>query len=230
LIVNADDFGMSAGVDRGIVEAHERGIVTSASLMVRWPHAAAAASYAREHPELSVGLHIDLGEWMVEGESWVPLYEVVVSGNGSAVETEAARQLDQFRRLMGRDPTHLDSHQHVHRDDPARGPVESLAAELGVPLRGCGDGVAYRGDFYGQGDMGRPYPEGVSVGNLVRILESLSPGITELCCHPGFDDGLNTMYCGERAHEVETLTDPAIRQALEAQSVHLISFLDISRE
>jgi predicted glycoside hydrolase/deacetylase ChbG (UPF0249 family) len=54
-IVNADDFGQSAGINRGIVEAHQRGIVTSASLMVRW-HAAseAAAAYARAHPRLSV--------------------------------------------------------------------------------------------------------------------------------------------------------------------------------
>ena len=50
LIVNADDFGLSAGVNRGIVEAHERGIVTSASLMVRRPAAREAADYARTHP------------------------------------------------------------------------------------------------------------------------------------------------------------------------------------
>src|SRR5688572_28379081 len=75
LIVNADDFGFSPGVNRGIAEAHERGIVTSASLMVRWPAAAAAASYARARPELSVGLHLDLGEWVLRDGAWVPLYE-----------------------------------------------------------------------------------------------------------------------------------------------------------
>ena len=63
LIVNADDFGQSPGVNRGVIAAHERGVVTSTSLMVRWPSAAAAAAYAREHPALSVGLHVDLGEW-----------------------------------------------------------------------------------------------------------------------------------------------------------------------
>jgi predicted glycoside hydrolase/deacetylase ChbG (UPF0249 family) len=50
LIVNADDFGQSAGVNRGVIEAHENGIVTSASLMVRWPDAADAARYARPAP------------------------------------------------------------------------------------------------------------------------------------------------------------------------------------
>ncbi|MGA2658858.1 MAG: ChbG/HpnK family deacetylase, partial [Verrucomicrobiota bacterium] len=53
LIVNADDFGLDPGVNRGIIKSHEYGIVTSASLMVRWPAAAEAAAYAREHPELS---------------------------------------------------------------------------------------------------------------------------------------------------------------------------------
>src|SRR5436190_23980393 len=62
VIVNADDFGQSAGINRGIIEAHERGIVTSASLMVRWPAAPAAAAYACAHRGLSVGLHVDLGE------------------------------------------------------------------------------------------------------------------------------------------------------------------------
>ena len=62
LIVNADDFGQSHGVNRGIMQAHRRGIVTSASLMVRWLAASEAAAYAREHPSLSLGLHVDLGE------------------------------------------------------------------------------------------------------------------------------------------------------------------------
>ena len=52
LIVNADDFGQTAGVNRGVIEAHDRGIVTSASLMVRWPAAAEAASFARARPAL----------------------------------------------------------------------------------------------------------------------------------------------------------------------------------
>ena len=61
LIVNADDFGLSAGVNRGIVEAYDNGIVTSASLMVHKPAAAQAAALARSRPSLGLGLHIDIG-------------------------------------------------------------------------------------------------------------------------------------------------------------------------
>ena len=54
LVVNADDLGYSRGINRGVFEAHERGIVTSASLMVRRPAAEEAATESRSHPELGV--------------------------------------------------------------------------------------------------------------------------------------------------------------------------------
>src|SRR5262249_29615980 len=103
LIVNADDFGQSAGVTRGILEAHDRGIVTSTSLMVRWPAAAEAAAAAKSRPRLSVGLHVDLGEWALHDVEWVPVYEVVPMGDSAAVAVEIDRQLDEFRRLTGRE-------------------------------------------------------------------------------------------------------------------------------
>ena len=108
LIVNADDFGQSHSVNWGIIEAHERGIVTSASLMVRWPAAAEAAVYSRQHPNLSLGLHVDFGEWAYRSEHWVPLYEVVPINDTTAVADEVSRQLTTFRRLVGKDPTHID--------------------------------------------------------------------------------------------------------------------------
>src|SRR5438128_1512986 len=99
LIVNADDFGQSPGVNRGIMRAHEQGIVTSASLMVRWPAAAEAAAYPRTRTGLSLGLHVDLGEWVCRGGTWVALYEVVPAADEARVAEEVARQLDSFRRL-----------------------------------------------------------------------------------------------------------------------------------
>src|SRR4051812_9848181 len=112
LIVNADDFGLSAGINRGIIEAHERGIVTSTSLMVRGAAAGEAAQYALAHPELSVGLHVDLCEWAHRGGEWLRLYEVVPFDDAAAVAREVARQLDAFRAHIGHSPTHVDSHQH----------------------------------------------------------------------------------------------------------------------
>src|SRR5438552_1298467 len=90
LIVNADDFGLSVGVNRGIIRAHEEGIVTSASLMVRWPAAAEAAAYARTAARLGVGLHVDLAEWVYQAQEWVLRYQVVPADE---------EQLDSVYRL-----------------------------------------------------------------------------------------------------------------------------------
>src|SRR5438876_12055746 len=90
LIVNADDFGRSPGVNRGIISAYEHGIVTSASLMARWPAAAEAAQYARMRPNMSVGLHLDLGEWVYGNSDCTLLYHVVAVDDLCKVRHEVA--------------------------------------------------------------------------------------------------------------------------------------------
>jgi predicted glycoside hydrolase/deacetylase ChbG (UPF0249 family) len=229
LIVNADDFGQSPGVNRGIITAHERGIVTSASLMVRWPAAREAAAYGRAQPRLSLGLHIDLGEWVCRSGAWEPLYEVVAPDDMAAVAQEVSRQLDAFRRLVGRDPTHLDSHQHAHQREPARAVTLDLARRLRVPLRGCDPAIHYCGGFYGQSADGSPSPEVLSTEGLIRILAELPPGVIELGCHPGEGDDLDTMYRAERAREVEVLCNKRVRAALAELNIELHSFASISQ-
>jgi chitin disaccharide deacetylase len=229
LIVNADDFGLSPGVNRGIMQAHERGIVTSASLMVRYPAAAEAAECVRAHPQLSVGLHVDLGEWTYADEQWQRAYEVVPFTDSSAVAEEVARQLVTFRALVGRDPTHLDSHQHVHHTEPLRSILSHHASVLGVILRGMSPDVRYSGNFYGQSDKGYPFPEGIAVPRLLKLLENLPLGVTEMGCHPGAAADMDGMYRHERLVERDTLCHPAIREAIAAHSIVLCSFLDWAR-
>jgi predicted glycoside hydrolase/deacetylase ChbG (UPF0249 family) len=227
VIVNADDFGQSAGISRGIVEAHERGIVTSASLMVRWPAAAAAAAYARAHPRLSVGLHVDLGESIYRDGEWAALYERVDRCQAAAVEAEIRAQVSVCRELLQRDPTHLDSHQHIHTEEPARSILEGIAGELGVPLRHYSLRVQHEGRFYGQGRTGTPLAAGITAAHLIDLLRGLPDGITEVACHPGFADDLETMYRTERQVEVEALCDPAVRRAVRDGGIELIGFGDL---
>src|SRR4051812_5845914 len=118
LIVNADDFGLTPAVNRGVATAHECGVVTSASLMVRGSAAIAAGEYARAHPDLAVGLHVDLAEWSFVDDQWRADYQVVDTRDADAVDAEVERQLAAFRELVQRAPSHLDSHQHVHREEP----------------------------------------------------------------------------------------------------------------
>lgn len=224
LIVNADDFGQSAGVTRGIIEAHERGIVTSTSLMVRWPGAIEAASYALAHPALGVGLHLDFGEWTNRDGEWVALYEVVPSGDAERIAAEADCQLALFRSLLKRDPTHIDSHQHVHREEPARSVAIAMARQLGVPLRHFGDTISYCGEFYGQTEEGAPYPAGVSPERLLSVIAALPEGVTELACHPGYATDLDTQYREQRLHELRSLCDRSVREAIVARGIQLCSF------
>jgi predicted glycoside hydrolase/deacetylase ChbG (UPF0249 family) len=224
LIVNADDFGQSAGVNRGVIACHEGGLVTSASLMVRWPAAAAAAAYGRTHSSLSLGLHLDLGEWAYRDDHWVALYQVVASEDAAAVAAELERQLTAFRELVGREPTHLDSHQHVHLREPVRSALVVAARRLGVPLRHFSPAIRYCGDFYGQERTGTPLPEAIGPESLIGILRRLPPGATELGCHPGLDDDLDSAYRCERGVEVAALCDPRMAKALAEAGVELCSF------
>jgi chitin disaccharide deacetylase len=226
LIVTADDFGQSPGVNRGIIEAHEYGIVTSASLMTRWLAAGAAALYARKHPKLSVGLHLDLGEWVWRADDWVPLYTVVPLDDKDAVEREIDHQLEMFRYLLDREPSHLNSHQHVHLREPMRSVALRLSERLGIPLRSLCPDINFCMTFYGQTTEGLPLPAHISLDRLIETLAGLPNGLTVIPCHPGYVDDLKTMYQSERSEEVKVLCDPRLRAVLEALGIALCSFDD----
>jgi len=162
-------------------------------------------------------------------EAWRPVYEVVPTNDSAAVADEVARQVAAFVDLMGRNPTHFDSHQHVHRTEPVRSIVGREARKSGVVLRDDDPEVRYCGDFYGQSDKGDPYPEGISVERMLKIIHNLSPGTTELGCHPGASADLDSIYRSERAIECQTLCDPRIRAAIMAEDIVLCSFSDWRR-
>jgi predicted glycoside hydrolase/deacetylase ChbG (UPF0249 family) len=225
LVVNADDLGLSEAVNGGVFAAHERGVVTSTSLMVRQEAAPAAAEVASRYPDLAIGLHIDLGEWIYESGEWVQAYLHCDSDDRDAVESECRAQLERFRALLGRDPTHLDSHQHVHESEPVKGVAEALAAELGVPLRNRA--VRYEGGFYGQSGKGEPFPQGISPEALVELIGALPPGWTEVGCHPAAGPVPTSSYDAERQVELQSLCDPGVKNLLNVSDVQLCSFAQV---
>ena len=131
LIVNADDLGWTAGVNRGIAEAHRHGIVTSASLLANGEAFAEAVELAQETSGLGVGVHLNLndGRPVAPPES-VPslvndagefeggpdglLLKIATRGLSlREVEVEWGAQISRVRDA-GIEPTHLDGHKHVH--------------------------------------------------------------------------------------------------------------------
>lgn len=215
LIVNADDFGFATGVNEGILEAHVNGILTSTSLMVDWPAAAHAVDLARGHPGLSIGLH-----YVEDGPE--------IDEPGHAARTFAA-QLARFRELTGSDPTHVDSHHHVHMSRLAT--FAPLVEPLGVPLRGDGR-VRYVGDFYAQPSRGLVELDRVRAPFLLELIarEAGADGFTELGCHPARVTGdLVSSYTREREVELSTLTDPDVRAGIEELGLALASYHDWAR-
>jgi chitin disaccharide deacetylase len=198
LIVNADDFGLSPAVNAGVLEAYEEGIVTSASLMVGWRAALAAAEELTAHPDLAVGLHLE--------------------------PEDCRAQLERFRELIGRDPTHLDSHKHIHETEPMSAMAEALAAELEVPLRN--QAIRYEGSFYGR-PGGEPAPEAISPEHLIGLIRSLPPGWTEIGCHPAAGPVPSSSYDAERQVEMRTLIDPRVKNLLNVSDVRLCSFAQV---
>src|SRR5687768_9822593 len=222
LIFNADDFGASTGVNRGILECHLHGVVTSASMMVTGRAVREAASMSRDCPALAIGLH-----WDVWGED----EREFDLGDTRAVREEFQRQLDAFHRLLGRLPTHVDSHRHAHRDPAAAHVFRELVEPLGVPLRDDGR-VAFVGGFYAQWEWGVTDVEHVSVPVLERMVrEEVTSGWTEFSCHPGYrSPDYAAIYLVEREAEVRTLTDPRIREAIDAEGIRLASYLDYAAQ
>lgn len=212
LIVNADDFGASPGTIRGIVDAHRHGIVTSTSLMVDTRWSTNAAELSEQIPNLSVGLHLDLDR-----------------ATEADVADEVARQYQRFEQLMGRPPTHLDSHHDRHADPRLLPQVLRFAQTTGLPLRGHST-VRSCSRFYGQWG-GATHPEQIGIAGLRRVLAAAAGnGVTELSCHPGYvDPALRSGYGVEREIELDTLRDPAARRVLADLDLRLISFRDVAR-
>ena len=229
LIVNADDFGLSPGVNDGVIAAHEHGIVTTASLMVHHEAAATAARYARSHPRLGVGLHIDLGEWVFTEGNWESVYERADLEDAIEVEKEVRGQIETFCTLVGGLPTHLDSHQHVHGRDQTGIVIGGIAQELNLPLRNASGHARYCGAFYGQSATGDPAPELITVDALVDIVRSLPTGTTELCCHPASTVDFEATYATERLIELRVLCDDGVRSALVEAGVELTGYGDHGR-
>ena len=151
LVVNADDLGLTVGVNDGIFAAHDGGILTSASLMATAPATANAIRRLRSHPALGIGVHLTLVDGtpllppdrlptLVRDDgrfhaSWRPFIVACLLGRVSMadVERELTAQIE-YVIAQGITPTHLDSHKHVHLFPPVFDVVVRLAHRFHISV------------------------------------------------------------------------------------------------
>jgi predicted glycoside hydrolase/deacetylase ChbG (UPF0249 family) len=172
---------------------------------------------------LGIGLH-----WALDAEGSDARVDL---GDAAAVRGELARQLDAFHNLMGCGPDHVDSHHHVHRIPEVACVARELAAPLGVPLREESE-VAYVGGFYAQWEWQVTDLHHVSPEFLIWILRNeVGEGWTELACHPGYVTAdFRSVYLAEREVELATLTNPTVREEIEALGIRLANFGELGAQ
>ncbi len=239
LIINADDLGYDPAVSEGIVLAIRSGVVSSTTLMVNLPHSEHGATLARGLP---VGLHLNLSR----GAPLSPGFPAGMLRAGGfdeprasalspeVVAAEAEAQLARAEALLGRAPTHIDVHRHLHRQPAVLEGLCQVAFRRGLPVRALDGtmrnrlraaGVRTTDHFVGEAG-GEAYWTGQ---RFAHTIAALSAGTTELMCHPGYPPReTRTSYALQRAVELATLTSAAARRALTRAGITLGSFADLA--
>ncbi len=249
LIVNADDFGFAPGVTRGILEAHQKGVVTSTSVMMNYPESAAALEAGlRDAPSLGFGLHITItggGHPLSAPESIPSLltaagtfpevhesytwHDRADRYKTDEIAREVKAQFDRFVAVAGRLPDHLDSHHHAIYQPKGLPVLLQLAAEHHLSIRPAAEAKsssAVMPDHFLDGF----YDKTATLGSLLLILTELAEGSTELMCHPGYVDAeliARDSYRDPREGEITALTHKSVREVLAAEDIELITFADL---
>ena len=177
---------------------------------------------------------------------YTPLVEHLTTLNMDEVKKEWRSQIEAFIKASGRKPTHIDSHHHSSYFSPNlfRGMLE-LAQEYDCAIRFPFTDVSseieetakHVPDLMQEFNPRRPdvffvnfYDKTATEDDLLRIISSVEEGKSEIMCHPGYvDDAFakESVYNFQRERELKILTDAAIKQAIEAQNIKLITFADL---
>lgn len=178
---------------------------------------------------------------------YTPLWDNVPNLNMDEVKAEWHLQIERFIKAAGRKPTHLDSHHHSSYWSPAlfRGMLE-LAKEYGCPIRfpfnekGMSELDNTRESvpaLMKEFDPRHPdrfvstfYDNSATIDEFLRIINEMPEGSTEIMCHPGHVDeafAKESTYNFQRERELQILTDPTIKHAIQANSIELITFANL---
>lgn len=247
LIINADDFGLTAGVSEGIIFAMKEGIVTSTTVMMNMPAAKKGIRKALKEGITKMGVHLTLtcGKPVVgknkilslvdkEGSFYKKIAMLPFPPNFKELEIELRAQIEKFLGT-GMKLTHFDSHHHIQRYSNLKVLVGMLAKEYDVPLRhtnenekkyftsmGLETPAFFSEDFYGSN---------ISSESFKRIINSFPDGTIEIITHPGFIDEeikKTSTYSKERLQESKILTSTEIKTWVLENNIRLIDYEGLS--
>ncbi len=216
VLINADDFGLTTGVNRGIIDSHVHGIVNSATMIMNGHAVEEAVALAKQHPALHVGVHLALTWGRPLAKTSQPLtkadgtfrytnrFLTEAPPDPELVYLEWKAQIEAFR-ATGLSLHHLDSHHHVHGWAPIQDVIVRLAEEYETTFRALPTLDARRDLWVTERFTDQFYGAGVSR----ETLDAIRPGASiEAMVHPAdIDDTLPsvTSYLEQRLVEKELL-------------------------
>jgi len=239
LLIHADDFGMTDGVTKGILQAMERGVVTATSAMVCDPddfervraHAAGLAGRIGLHLQLTDGRPVlaaaEVPDLVDAGGRFARRRELIGDFDPAQLWAEWHAQLARFRTL-GFEPSHLDTHHSVHTLPMVLDVYKQLARWTGLPVRGsksglnaelrqCGLTAATRYEFLSE----RNARSAMALRRTLGVYRRLAAGrgqSVEIGCHPAMVDaelGARSRYVEERRLELDLLCSAELRDAIQ---------------
>jgi predicted glycoside hydrolase/deacetylase ChbG (UPF0249 family) len=227
LIVNADDFGLTRGVNEGILRGHREGLITATTILADAAAFEHAAALARQTPSLDVGVHLVL--WP-DGMRFLPFFGRALTWSRSKVEKEFTRQVQKVVDA-GLRPSHLDTHKHTHLFPQVMSAMVRVARRYDIhwlrrPVRA---GAVRR---YGLCTADHFVTTRPTAQSVPRVIRGLRPGITEWMTHSGnYDpelDKIPTRLRRQRQVELEALCAPEARSQLTQRGVKLVTFRELT--
>lgn len=201
LIINADDFVCSYGINLGIIEARTAGVVTSTSVMVD-SIAAHEAKELTKFSGLSIGLHFEVKE-MVN------------------IAAELERQIEKFVTIVGQMPSHIDTHKRRTTDKGILEVVSNYTEANNVPVR----------NFHAKhiGSFGVNSKDS-SISQLKRSVDEATDEYNELMTHVGYSDDYlreHSSYSYPREDELKSLCSTEVRRHIEDKGLELITWSNL---
>jgi predicted glycoside hydrolase/deacetylase ChbG (UPF0249 family) len=249
LIINADDFGLTRSVCEGILEAHQHGVISSTTVLMNQKISKSIIKKAKSFKELGIGIHLNIS-------SGGPLssprrIRTLINEKGqfnrinesnqkrislAELECEWMKQINSFRKMWGRNPTHIDTHHHVHVFPRIWKVFFKIATRLRLPFRlpaknapkSIQERMRRKGVVLPQSIIGSLDPKHYwRVSKVKNVLCCLKPGIHEIVCHPGRNSAALqrvSSFNQNREKELSCFTSKSVIDLIGKENINLINY------